>query len=68
MLKREAMLAEKLAALPEGPGVYLFKDRQGRILYIGKAVNLRNRVRSYFHGEDAYRPLAAGNGPEDCRH
>jgi excinuclease ABC subunit C len=56
MLKREAMLAEKLAALPEGPGVYLFKDRQGRILYIGKAVNLRNRVRSYFHGEDAYRP------------
>ena len=56
MLKREAMLAEKLAALPEGPGVYLFKDKQGRILYIGKAVNLRNRVRSYFHGEDAYRP------------
>ncbi|MFA0744058.1 MAG: hypothetical protein LASZOEIN_000846 [Candidatus Fervidibacter sp.] len=50
------MLAEKLAALPEGPGVYLFKDKQGRILYIGKAVNLRNRVRSYFHGEDAYRP------------
>jgi excinuclease ABC subunit C len=56
MLKRKAMLAEKLAALPEGPGVYLFKDKQGRILYIGKAVNLRNRVRSYFHGEDAYRP------------
>ncbi|MFA0740458.1 MAG: hypothetical protein DFNUSKGM_000565 [Candidatus Fervidibacter sacchari] len=56
MSKREATLAEKLAALPEGPGVYLFKDKQGRILYIGKAVNLRNRVRSYFHGEDAYRP------------
>jgi excinuclease ABC subunit C len=56
MLKREKVLAEKLAALPEGPGVYLFKDKQGRILYIGKAVNLRNRVRSYFHGEDAYRP------------
>jgi len=50
------MLAEKFSALPEGPGVYLFKDKQGRILYIGKAVNLRNRVRSYFHGEDAYRP------------
>ena len=56
MLKREVKLAEKLAALPEGPGVYLFKDKQGRILYIGKAVNLRNRVRSYFHSEDAYRP------------
>ena len=56
MLKMKAKLAEKLAALPEGPGVYLFKDGQGRILYIGKTVNLRNRVRSYFHGEDAYRP------------
>ncbi len=56
MLKREAVLAEKLSALSEGPGVYLFKDRQGRILYIGKAINLRNRVRSYFHSEDANRP------------
>ncbi|MFA0754135.1 MAG: hypothetical protein IMHGJWDQ_001919 [Candidatus Fervidibacter sp.] len=49
-------MVEKLAALPEAPGVYLFKDRSGRVLYVGKAVNLRNRVRSYFHGEDATRP------------
>ncbi|MCX7968845.1 MAG: excinuclease ABC subunit UvrC [Armatimonadetes bacterium] len=56
MIKSNLPLTEKLAALPEEPGVYLFKDRRGRILYIGKAVNLRNRVRSYFHGEDATRP------------
>ncbi|MCS7263614.1 MAG: excinuclease ABC subunit UvrC [Armatimonadetes bacterium] len=56
MVKSNLPLTEKLAALPEEPGVYLFKDRRGRILYIGKAINLRNRVRSYFHGEDATRP------------
>jgi len=54
--RRESTLVEKLAALPEAPGVYLFKDRSGRVLYVGKAVNLRNRVRAYFHGEDATRP------------
>lgn len=42
-------LASSLERLPETPGVYLMRDRRGRILYIGKAVNLRNRVRSYFH-------------------
>ena len=39
---------EELKALPEKPGVYLFKDPQGDILYIGKAARLRDRVRSYF--------------------
>ncbi|HKZ28436.1 MAG TPA: DEDD exonuclease domain-containing protein [Acidimicrobiia bacterium] len=38
-------------ALPRRPGVYLFKDRTGRIFYIGKAKNLRTRVRSYFYGD-----------------
>jgi excinuclease ABC subunit C len=42
-------LEEKLDALPNQPGVYLMKDRAGRIIYVGKAVNLRNRVRSYFN-------------------
>lgn len=42
------MLREKLATLPENPGCYLFKDARGEVIYIGKAKNLRNRVRSYF--------------------
>lgn len=38
-------------ALPRRPGVYLFKDRAGAVFYIGKAKNLRTRVRSYFYGD-----------------
>ena len=41
-------LQRKLDTLPEGPGVYLWKDAGGEILYVGKAKRLRNRVRSYF--------------------
>ena len=37
--------------LPRAPGVYVFKDRRGQPLYVGKATNLRTRVRSYFSGE-----------------
>ena len=40
------------AKLPARPGVYLFRDRGGRVLYVGKATNLRARVRSYFPTED----------------
>ncbi|MBN1997801.1 excinuclease ABC subunit C [candidate division KSB1 bacterium] len=42
-------IAQKLANLSDKPGVYLFKDRRGDIIYIGKAKVLKNRVRSYFH-------------------
>jgi excinuclease ABC subunit C len=42
-------LRRRLAALPTSPGVYMYKNAAGEILYIGKAINLRNRVRSYFH-------------------
>ena len=41
-------LEEKLKEIPRSPGVYLHKDADGKIIYIGKAKNLRNRVRSYF--------------------
>jgi excinuclease ABC subunit C len=43
-----AQLRRKASALPERPGVYLHKDAKGKILYVGKAKNLSNRVRSYF--------------------
>ncbi len=41
-------LKEKARRAPEQPGCYLFRDAQGDVLYVGKAVNLRNRLRSYF--------------------
>jgi excinuclease ABC subunit C len=51
-------LEEKLKEIPRSPGVYLHKDTSGKIIYIGKAKNLRNRVRSYFQagrrGEFSY--------------
>ena len=38
----------QLQALPNGPGVYLFRGEEGEVLYVGKAKSLRSRVRSYF--------------------
>lgn len=43
-----AVVQEKLDALPVSPGVYLFKDKKGGVVYVGKAKSLRSRVRSYF--------------------
>ncbi len=48
----EAALREKIASLPPAPGVYLMKDKAGRVVYVGKAVNLRDRLRSYVAGGD----------------
>jgi len=44
-----SQLENRLSNLPAQPGVYQFKNDKGKIIYIGKAKNLRNRVRSYFH-------------------
>src|SRR5690242_11817060 len=41
-------LEEKLKNLPTQPGVYIMKDENNEIIYIGKAINLKNRVRQYF--------------------
>ncbi len=48
MATAQPALESKLAHLPDQPGVYLFKDRSGDVLYIGKAARLADRVRSYF--------------------
>jgi excinuclease ABC subunit C len=49
-------LKTKLKNLPPNPGVYLIKDSRGRIIYVGKAKSLRNRVRAYFHHTPPYDP------------
>ena len=49
--RRDKLLAI-VDRLPEGPGVYLFRGRTGDVLYVGKAANLRSRVRSYFSTDE----------------
>src|SRR4030067_3299204 len=49
---KETDLQTQVEALPQAPGVYLFKDPKGGILYIGKAKDLRKRVRSFFQGRE----------------
>src|SRR5262245_35728245 len=59
MANRAAKLEDKLKALPAKPGVYLFRDARGEVLYIGKAKSLRPRVRSYFQaGSDTRSAIA----------
>lgn len=49
-------LERKLATLPEGPGVYLWKDDEGKVLYVGKAKRLSSRVRSYVNADPGNSP------------
>lgn len=50
------VLEDKLTKLPKVPGVYFHKDKSGKIIYVGKAANLRNRVRQYFQKSRAFDP------------
>src|SRR5258706_10798440 len=43
-----------LATLPPKPGCYLYRNNEGNIIYVGKAINLKNRVRSYFHADASH--------------
>jgi excinuclease ABC subunit C len=58
-------IRNKLALLPAQPGCYLMKDRQGTIIYVGKAKVLKNRVRSYFTGSHDGKTLRLVNEIED---
>jgi excinuclease ABC subunit C len=59
-------LRDKVAQLPIQPGVYLYKDGEGKILYVGKAKNLRSRVRSYFN-EDRLAEAKTGSLIREAR-
>jgi excinuclease ABC subunit C len=59
MAGRVPKLEQKLKALPAKPGVYLFRDARGEVLYIGKAKSLRPRVRSYFQAGSDMRTAIA---------
>ncbi len=50
------LIAEQIERLPTGPGVYLMRDAQGTVLYVGKAASLRHRVRSYFTSAQKLTP------------
>jgi len=52
----QAQLNQRLSSLPTKPGIYLMQDAEGHVIYVGKAINLRNRVRSYFHASTGQTP------------
>lgn len=51
-MEQKDRLIEQLKKVPTDPGVYIFKDSNDKVIYVGKAKSLKNRVRSYFHGSD----------------
>ena len=59
-------IKENLKKLPDCPGVYMHKDKLGQVIYVGKAISLRNRVRQYFQSA-ANQPQGTGAGFSYCR-
>ncbi|MFS9234698.1 excinuclease ABC subunit UvrC [Streptococcus sanguinis] len=59
------LIQSKLELLPTSPGCYIHKDKNGTIIYVGKAKNLRNRVRSYFRGSHDTKTEALVSEIED---
>lgn len=53
------ILREKLKLLPDTPGVYIMLDKDGVVIYVGKAIVLKNRVRQYFHNDEKQEKVAA---------
>lgn len=49
-------IEEELARLPDEPGVYIMKDEDGQIIYVGKAISLKKRIRQYFQSMHSSPP------------
>jgi excinuclease ABC subunit C len=60
------ILTKQVKSLPASPGVYLFKDNKGKIIYVGKAASLRNRVRSYFNSPGKLLPKTLRMTEQAC--
>ena len=58
-MKKDRNLEKQVKSLPKTPGVYLFKDVSGCVIYVGKANSLRSRVSSYFHSKEQDLKTAA---------
>jgi excinuclease ABC subunit C len=56
-MEEKNSLKEKMTSAPRSPGVYIMKDTQGKVIYVGKANDLKSRISSYFTGKDT-RPMA----------
>jgi len=56
LIDNPELLRERLREAPDSPGVYLMRDLETRVVYVGKAASLRNRLRSYFSGVESHQP------------
>src|SRR5688500_19426930 len=65
--RRAARLTEQRRALPDQPGVYLFRDERGRVIYVGKAKSIRKRVASHFSNPTMYGTTALTSEIDDIQ-